>query len=234
MKNLQTPEKRRVDLLIDVHSIFYTIQGEGPFSGTPAVFVRLAGCNLQCDFCDTEYTKGRHAMRVVDVAIEVERVAKFKHQGLVVITGGEPFRQDIGNLITLLTNHGFYVQVETNGTLPPPDEVCFNRFTHERAGAYIVVSPKGSHVATMQACAYKYVLTAGEVDIDGLPTTVLGHPCKTRVARPPDDAWLPIYVQPADLQDPLKNHDNLQIAIASCMRHGYLLQIQTHKLIGLP
>lgn len=232
--NNQAPEKRRVDILIDVHSIFYTIQGEGPFSGTPAVFVRLAGCNLQCPACDTEYTQGRRAMRVVDVVAAVAVTARGKYQGLVVITGGEPFRQDIGNLINLLVAHGFYVQIETNGTLPAP-EIPFNRFPHEHAGAYIVVSPKGSHVTTQietYACAYKYVLTAGEVDTDGLPIRVLDHPCSTRVARPQEG--VPVYIQPADVQDALRNRDNLQICIASCLRHGYLLQLQTHKLVGLP
>ena len=59
--NQQAPEKQQLrgDGLLAVHSIFYTIQGEGPFAGETAVFVRLAGCNLQCPLCDTDYTSDR-------------------------------------------------------------------------------------------------------------------------------------------------------------------------------
>ena len=51
--NTQEPEKIDRDRHLDVHSIFHTIQGEGPYCGHPAVFIRLAGCNLQCPGCDT-------------------------------------------------------------------------------------------------------------------------------------------------------------------------------------
>ena len=57
-RNTQPAEKqvKSSGLILAINSIFYTIQGEGPFAGSPAVFVRLAGCNLQCPMCDTEYT----------------------------------------------------------------------------------------------------------------------------------------------------------------------------------
>lgn len=222
-------------MLIDVHSIFYTIQGEGPFSGAPAVFIRLAGCNLQCPACDTEYTKGRISMRPVDIAMETARASRGNHRGLVVITGGEPFRQGIGPLIRTLISAGYYVQVETNGTLPSSADIRFHRDILAREGAYIVCSPKGSRVhkdIEVEACAYKYVLTAGNIAVDGLPTRVLDHPCKVQVARPP--VGMRVYIQPADLQDPARNYANLQACIKSCMQYGYLLQLQTHKLIGVP
>ena len=67
--NIQPIEKRElsVDGSVQVHSIFYTLQGEGPFSGQPAVFVRLAGCNLQCPACDTDYTSRRTPMPVAAI-----------------------------------------------------------------------------------------------------------------------------------------------------------------------
>lgn len=220
-------------------------------------WIRLAGtANASCDVynieveglhtyianskivhnCDTEYTRGRHHMRVEDIVSAATASAQGKRQGLVVITGGEPFRQDIGTLIRALITAGFYVQIETNGTLSPPDVALINKSVEDRYGAYIVVSPKGSRVhpdTAWKACAYKYVMDHEHADPrDGLPTQVLGHPCKTRVARPPDN--IPVYLQPADMQDSAWNERNVQACIASCMKHGYILQLQTHKLIGMP
>ncbi|MEG7364337.1 7-carboxy-7-deazaguanine synthase QueE, partial [Pseudomonas citronellolis] len=98
--NLQPIEKRTksADGLLSLHSIFHTIQGEGPFCGTPSVFVRLAGCNLQCPACDTDYTQGRRAASVQEI---LDKVQEYQSSGLVVITGGEPFRQDITRLLNV-------------------------------------------------------------------------------------------------------------------------------------
>ena len=87
--------------LLKVHSIFMTIQGEGPFSGHPAVFIRLAGCNLACPFCDTEYTENAVTMTIPEIRKAV-RNAHTVNKGLVVITGGEPFRQNIVRLCNRL------------------------------------------------------------------------------------------------------------------------------------
>ena len=97
--NIQPIEKlaRSDGLRLDVHSIFATIQGEGPFTGHPCVFVRLAGCNLQCPGCDTDYTEDRRMMQIYEIAESVASVLKASGSTrakvpLVVITGGEPFR----------------------------------------------------------------------------------------------------------------------------------------------
>lgn len=103
--------------LHDAPEIFYSLQGEGVRMGTPAVFLRLAGCNLHCSWCDTKYSwkKG------VDVAVEevAARIAVYDCKGLVV-TGGEPLLQqkELSALLGLLPGVTF-VEVETNGTLIP-------------------------------------------------------------------------------------------------------------------
>lgn len=228
MQNVQAPEKalHRVDGLVDVHHIFPTIQGEGPLVGQPATFVRLAGCNLQCPLCDTDYTSHREVLEPSEVRRRVAKVTA--PNKLVVISGGEPFRQDITMVVDLLVAWGYKVQIETNGTLPLPAQWNHN--------AVIVCSPKAGKVSTsiaLVADAYKYVLRAGQVGSDGLPTRALDHPCRPHVARPPAGFAGPVYVQPADEQDNVLNAANLEVAIQSAMKHGYTLCLQTHKMINL-
>lgn len=233
--NIQLIEKKdiRPDRKVEVHSIFHTIQGEGPFCGTPAVFIRLAGCNLQCPGCDTDYTSSRTLKSPEEI---LEQVSKLSIGGLIVITGGEPFRQDIGKLINTLTEVGYYVQVESNGTLAPSEDVFWNLRIGERTGAYIVCSPKSGKLnlaISYYASCFKYVISHDSIEKDGLPTYALGHPAKPHVARPPSWWKGRIYLQPMDSKDSSVNALNLECAIKSCMKHGYILQLQIHKLINM-
>lgn len=101
-----------------VNEIFYSLQGEGFYTGTPAVFLRLSGCNRQCPFCDTDHA----AFTEMDAAAIAREVAAYPSRHLVV-TGGEPTLQLDSDLLRAIKAHGFYVQVETNGTRPVPIEV---------------------------------------------------------------------------------------------------------------
>lgn len=229
--NKQLPEKPLIlgRGRVEVHSVFFTIQGEGIFAGSPAVFIRLAGCNLQCPQCDTEYTSERRTSTPEQVLEEVRYELKtnnLPYPPLIVITGGEPFRQEIGPLCKILLLNGFKVQVETNGTL-------YNEVPEE---VFIVCSPKtgslNKHLAS-RANAFKYVVDPEFVDEDGLPLTVLGHPCHPRVARPPKGFGGTVYVQPVDTGWQFVNKKNEQAVVALCLRHGYTLCLQLHKIIGL-
>lgn len=223
--------------LIDVHSVFYTIQGEGPFSGHPAVFIRLAGCNLQCPWCDTEYTQGRRLAHPQVLADYVHSLSL--PEGLVVITGGEPFRQNLTGLLNRLDKLKHLVQIETNGTLPPSDFHHYSKYTRmdHFHGVYIVCSPKTGRInleILRHACCLKYVLDADEMNPDdGLPIRALGHSANPQLARPPSDWDKPIYLQPMDAKDPAHNIRNIQAVTHSCMKHGYRLQLQIHKYIGV-
>lgn len=235
MINQQPIEKRlpSYEGLVEIHSIFKTIQGEGPFCGTPCIFVRLAGCNLQCPMCDTDYTSQRQWMSPMQVT-HVVRDLWQRDPGLVVITGGEPFRQHIGELISVLVHNGFYVQVESNGTMNPPLGP-WNRNTFERRGAYLVISPKTGKLnplAEETACALKYVVRYGDADRDGLPKHALDMP--NRPARPTFGLFNgQIYIQPLDSKDEVDNHLHTQEAVSSSLAHGYILQLQIHKFIGV-
>jgi len=116
--------------MIQVAEIFYSIQGEGTWSGTPAVFVRLAGCNLACDFCDTDYS-------LKFIATIDEIVARVRELGgecpMVILTGGEPLAQSQTlALIEALRADGRRVHIESNGTV----------FTELPEDVWLCVSPK--------------------------------------------------------------------------------------------
>jgi 7-carboxy-7-deazaguanine synthase len=106
--------------------IFASIQGEGPTRGLPSVFVRLALCNLRCDWCDTRYTWDwdhfeRQAEIVdIDADVVVDEVAVLGHRN-VVITGGEPLLQQrpLAPFVAAMKRLGKRIEVETNGTVPP-------------------------------------------------------------------------------------------------------------------
>lgn len=114
-----------------VNEIFYSLQGEGHFAGTAAVFVRLAGCNLACPFCDTDH---RGFTEMTEQAI-VDMVCTFPASH-VVITGGEPTLQLTSTLIDRLHAAGRFIQIETNGTVAPPPGVD-----------WVTCSPKGAPLA---------------------------------------------------------------------------------------
>lgn len=223
---------------LDVHSIFYTIQGEGPFTGRPAFFLRLAGCNLQCPFCDTEYTSGREFKTASTIVEEILSLRDDELSNvqfatapppLVVVTGGEPFRQNITPVCNLLISQGFDVQVETNGTLPPSDGLsCL---------VTIVVSPKTGKInqeLVPRISALKYVVKAGCIDrADGLPIRALDHTASPTVAKPPIGYNGPIYLQPMDDGTIRGQRDNASAAVNACKKYGHLLQVQTHKVLGI-
>lgn len=223
--------------MLDFHSMFFTIQGEGPFAGDRAVFIRLAGCNLQCPGCDTEYTEGRQMLSAATIAggaiglldsHEIERC-------LVVITGGEPLRQNIARLVFELLQTGrVTVQIECNGVLPPSPEL---ELYLKREDVHLVVSPKTSRINNITAglaSAFKYVLRAGEIDPDdGLPTRALVHKATPRVARPPAEYRGPVYVNPMDEHNDACNQMNLTECARAAQEHGHRMGIQLHKLLNL-
>lgn len=214
--------------------MFFTIQGEGPFAGHRAVFIRLAGCNLQCPGCDTEYTKGRDLLNTHAIAIWAHKLARDNDaEGcLMVITGGEPLRQTIGGLVSQLADDlGHPVQIESNGFFAPDDYLV--QLLEFRDNVSLVVSPKTHRIhpeCERLAAAFKYVLDYKSVGEDGLPIKALGHPAPLGVARPRPGAL--VYVNPYDSGDPIWNAENLQAAAESAKRFGYILGVQLHKLIG--
>jgi 7-carboxy-7-deazaguanine synthase len=185
--------------------LFYSVQGEGTWTGTPAVFVRLAGCNLNCRFCDTDY-----ALRFFAPVAEI--VAKVGELGgscpMVVLTGGEPLAQRASSeLIAALLADGRRVHVESNGSVP----------VELPSGVWLTVSPKERLHPAMAARADEVKLI-----VDG---RVPAEWFEAFAARA-----VPIFLQPEG-----NKPGNVVLALEALKAEPARLRLslQTHKFIGV-
>jgi len=205
-----------------VKEIFLTLQGEGGQAGKVAVFCRFAGCNLWsgreqdratavCTFCDTDFvgvdgvgggkfTTAQALVAAVDAAWTGPQSDK-----LVVCTGGEPLLQLDAPLIDALHAAGFMIAVETNGTLPAPDDID-----------WICVSPKAqATVVQLRGQELKLVYPQRGVD----PARFEGLEFER------------FLLQPMDGPD---REAATRAAIAYCLQHPrWRLSVQTHKYLGI-
>jgi 7-carboxy-7-deazaguanine synthase (Cx14CxxC type) len=207
-----------------VKETFYTLQGEGANTGTPAVFLRFTGCNLWsgverdrdsavCRFCDTDFvgtdgTGGGKFSTAEELADHVlhrwpgaERARR-----MVVCTGGEPLLQLDHALINALHDREFRVAIETNGTLSVPDGVD-----------WVCVSPKsGASLAVARGDELKLVFPQAGAEPERYEALEFSN----------------FFLQPMDGP---QRRPNTAAAVAYCMAHPrWRLSLQTHKLIGIP
>ena len=194
--------------MLQLAEIFYSLQGEGSYAGTPAVFVRLAGCNLACDFCDTDYSL-KFVASVDDV------VKRVRDAGgdcpMVVITGGEPFAQDETlALIAALRADGRRVHVESNGTIAVDAQLP--------SDVWLTISPKERLDARMAR-------RANEVKL------IVDRRVPHEWLEQFDFSTTMIFLQPEG-----NKPANVALALdaAKAQPHRYRLSLQTHKLIGIP
>ena len=190
--------------MLQLAEIFYSVQGEGTWTGTPAVFVRLAGCNLSCSFCDTDYALKFFAS-VGDV------VARVREEGggcpMVVLTGGEPLAQrESATLIDALRDDGRRVHVESNGTIP----------TDLPGDVWLTVSPK-------ERLAPEMARRANEAKL-----IVDGRVPEEWIAHFPEST--PLFLQPEGNKAP---NVALAVEAAKREPGRFRLSLQTHKFIGV-
>ena len=191
--------------VLQLAEIFYSIQGEGLWTGTPAIFVRLAGCNLACDFCDTDYSTKFFA-GVDDVVRMVRRAGG--DCPMIVLTGGEPLAQsETPALIEALRRDGRRVHVESNGTI----------FTELPDDVWLCVSPKERVDPRMAARANEAKLIVDERVPEELLAPFAGKPM---VLLQPEGN------KPANVA--------LALAYAKAHPARFRLSLQTHKFIGVP
>jgi 7-carboxy-7-deazaguanine synthase len=221
-RNPKRPPEKGDGASLQVQEIFATLQGEGPFAGWPAVFVRLGGCNLACSFCDTEF-ENFTAMPCPDILAEIQQKALSEGErvrNLVVITGGEPLRQNIQPLCEALLANGFRVQIETNGTIyrELPEGVDIICSPKAPDGRYFPIRPD----LLPNIRAFKFIVSA-EAGAYHTVAEVGQHA-----------ANIPVYVQPMDDYDAEKNAANTAHALALAQQYGYILSLQTHKILRIP
>ncbi len=206
-----------------VKEIFLTLQGEGGQAGRAAVFCRFAGCNLWsgregdrasavCTFCDTDFVGtdgpggGRFATPEALATAVVEMWRGAAENRLVVCTGGEPLLQLDAALIEALHGAGFFIAVETNGTLPVPDGID-----------WICVSPK-AQAPLVQTRGQELKLVYPQAGVDP--------------ARFEELDFERLFLQPMDGPD---KDAATAAAVAYCLDHPrWRLSVQTHKYLGLP
>lgn len=227
-----------------VREIFSTIQGEGPYAGIRAVFIRLSGCNLRCHFCDTSWQEDTDPRLTVPTIIaEVEKVicntrptgSRLNNDiSLIVITGGEPLLQPLKALITALTInfHNTAIQIETAGTIFQPILL--------HPAVKTVVSPKtpkvDAEVAEI-ARAYKYIISAKDefCGYTGIPITAtqVGVERKELLALPPAHLHLSdVYLSPCegDGEDSILNYQKM---VELSQKFGYRASVRLHTIFGL-
>ena len=189
-----------------VSEIFYSVQGEGRHTGMPAAFLRLSGCTMGCDFCDTKYAfSPGTVMNSLQVLVEL---AKYPCK-TVVVTGGEPAEQDLPSLINVLKSAGHTVHIETNGAhdcdVSQADFVC--------------VSPKKTVSKEMLKKADIIKLVIG-------PQTTLQDVEKYYNY---ENDKTTLYLQP---QDNLQ--ENIDLCVKLVKQHPTArLSVQLHKLINV-
>lgn len=234
-KNEVTAPFRHESGELKVTEMFYTIQGEGPDQGRPAIFLRLTHCNLRCYFCDTNFESGV-VMSKQAIVEELLMLSKMHGCSLVVITGGEPLLQNIVPVVCEMNRHGIACSVETAGTVY--FEELATVFSPLRAihNNLMVCSPKTPRIhegIESLVGAYKYIIKRGATGAGGIPSKSTQKEGQVSHLFMPRDHAVPIWVQPMDEQDPEKNAENLEAAAIIALKHGYRLGVQVHKLAGL-
>ena len=189
-----------------VNEIFYSLQGEGRNTGTPATFIRLCGCNLGCPFCDTDFLQGKEMSDDEIIAEVIKNPAS-----LVVITGGEPSLQLTYAFVEKLHDAEKYVAIETNGTHVIPDNVD-----------WVTVSPKQSYVGEVGSPVLHH---ADEVKVvfDGInDINDYGIVAKH------------YYVQPCDTGDEKRNKEIINQCIQFVKENPiWKISLQTHKMLNV-
>lgn len=192
-----------------INEIFYSLQGEGHWSGTAAIFVRFSGCNLRCSFCDTRHEEFRE-LTVDEILAEIERYQPCR---FVVLTGGEPSLQITEEFVGSLVDRGYFVAVETNGTRPLPQNV-----------SWVTCSPKfefcnNASVRLEHIDELKAIYCGDNQSIEDYEAI----PARYR------------YLQPCDTGDTERNRQLTAGAISYIKDHpDWRLSIQLHKILNIP
>ena len=193
-----------------INEIFYSLQGEGYHTGTPAVFVRFSGCNLRCAFCDTQHQTGE-MFSLQDVVNEVN---KYPIVPLIVLTGGEPsLFIDEAFVAELKQKTGKKIAIETNGTRSLPKNLD-----------WVTFSPKSAFEGgNIEPC----VLT----HCDELKVVYLSQD----LAQYEDIEAKHRFLQPCFVEDLEQRQANMQACVEAVKSHpNWRLSLQVHRVLSIP
>ncbi len=207
-----------------VNNIFYSLQGEGRNTGRAAVFIRFAGCNLRCPFCDTEFESYRE-MSNEEIMAEVEAFSPQPSaiKPLIVLTGGEPTLQVDEAFVDFLHQHGYEVAMESNGTRPAPQNLD-----------WLTVSPKVNEKLEMRN--EKWEMKNEKCHQPDEIKIVFGENTDPAAIISHSSFLIPrlLYLQPCDTGDPERNKAITQACVEYIKQHPkWRLSLQTHKLIDI-
>ena len=205
-----------------VNDIFYSLQGEGRNTGRAAVFIRFAGCNLRCPFCDTDFDDYRE-MTDADI---LSAIAAYPSR-FVVLTGGEPTLQVDEAFVDLLHSRGYEVAMESNGTRPAPRNLDWLTVSPKESGKWKVECgkrlPDELKIVFDESTAPESILFPLSSFL--FPLSSFLFPRKTPL----------LYLQPCDTGDPRRNARIVAACVAYIKQHPqWRLSLQTHKLIDIP
>lgn len=200
-----------------IAEIFTSIQGEGTFSGYPTLFIRLAGCNLHCTYCDTcsAQKDGGKEMAAATIAGEASR-AGVTH---VCVTGGEPLlqSQELSALTHMLKDTGLEVSIETNGTYD------FRRFQETSSICMDVKCPTSGEQSDLSLLQYIRDQDSVKFVIGSMDDLVYAHETMTRYPVKGTIFWSPVFGT-----DP-------HMIVSYMLEHKLPVrfQLQLHKIIGV-
>lgn len=191
-----------------INEIFYSLQGEGHFTGTPSVFIRFSGCNLACPFCDTLHQNGTQMSLSDIIATTLQHPARH-----VVLTGGEPSLFITQELIDTLHAHNRFVCIETNGTHHLPNGIDWVTLSPKT-----FISTADNHPIVLTRCDELKVVFTTEEQFQTYPHIRATHR----------------YLQPCDVGNSDRNAEIQRAVIAYCLAHPqWSLSLQTHKLLHI-
>lgn len=199
-----------------VKEIFHTLQGEGYHTGRAAVFCRFSGCNLWngkeesranavCKICDTDFVGG-HSYSLESLVNKILDTWSGDTNPFVVFTGGEPGLQLDDALVAELHSKHCYIAVESNGTCDLPAKID-----------WITISPKTKELTTKVASELKVLYPT--YDPLEYSNFTADH----------------YFISPTDSFNNIQSQKNLNEALQFCLNNSkWKLNLQTHKLVGLP
>ena len=205
-----------------INEIFYSIQGEGFHAGTPAVFVRFAGCNLKCLFCDTQHQKANYLMSAQQMVVAIrEHCHQTSGPRLVVLTGGEPLLQIDAPLMRslLIEMPATTFAIETNGTIEPQNYLYGP--DHLRR-VWVTCSPKMELPTTMGIVGFNEfkVVYPGTIDPAFIEERVRNSLCHPM-----------LFLQPCTVDDPIENQNHIDQTVQYVKANPmWRLSLQTQKM----